>query len=523
IQSGRRCSLGTPLFRRAFAVSEDRFRSVLENSPYGIYRVTLDGRFLTANPALCAMLGYAPDELFATNISAFYPDAAERQRLIADYEVRPHGASVDVPWKRKDGRTITTRVWVYASRDSSGRIEFFDGYVEDITGVRETEQALRQAEKLAALGELVSGVAHELNNPLSAMLLFAEDLLSNEHRPDEREALSIIAQQARRSRAIVRDLLSFVRNRDAVREPVESEPFFAQLTKTLLPQLVELGVSLHSDIVAQATVLPIDRTGIEQVVTNLVINAAQAAGRGGNVWLNAKRDGQHFVIDVIDDGGGIPDDVLPRIFEPFFTTKPMGQGTGLGLSVSRGVVQQHGGWIEARNRESENGPRPGAHFTVKIPLPSQTIVVLDRTAEGATSTQAEGLRRVLIVDDEETIRRALTRFYQRRGWVVTQAEDGSRAFERLIRGLEPYDLVISDMKMPGFSGIELHAALSEMRPDMLDRILFCTGEVDSAAVSTFVADTNSRVLLKPFDLRTLASLSDDIVARRTPKLPQITS
>src|SRR5262245_44292512 len=111
------------------------------------------------------MVGYTADELATTNISALYPDASERQRLIADYEVRPHGASVEVPWKRKDGRTITTRVWVYATRDAAGTIVHFDGYVEDITAIRETEQALRQAEKLASLGELVSGVAHELNNP----------------------------------------------------------------------------------------------------------------------------------------------------------------------------------------------------------------------------------------------------------------------------------------------------------------------------------------------------------------------
>ncbi|HEY9228326.1 MAG TPA: ATP-binding protein [Gemmatimonadaceae bacterium] len=504
-------------------MSEDRLRSVLERSPYGIYRVTLDGRFLSANPALCEMIGYSADELLASNISIFYPDAVERQRLIADYEVRPHGASVEVSWKRKDGRAIVTRAWVYAERDASGKIEYFDGYVEDITAIRETEQALRQAEKLASLGELVSGVAHELNNPLSAMLLFAEDLLAHERRPDEREALSIIAQQARRSRAIVRDLLSFVRNRDAVREPVESGPFLAQLVRTLQPQLSELSVTLHADIDGDETMLPIDRAGIEQVITNLVVNAAQAAGARGNVWLSARRDAQHFVIDVNDDGGGIPDDILPRIFEPFFTTKPMGQGTGLGLSVSRGVIQQHGGWIEARNREAQSGIGAGAQFTVKIPLPAQTVVVVDRASEGATDTQPEGLRRVLIVDDEETIRQALTRFYKRRGWVVTQAEDGSRAFERLIRGSEPYDLVISDVKMPGFSGIELHAALTEMRPELLDRLLFCTGEVDSPAVSTFVADTNCRVLVKPFDLRTLAMVSDDIVAKHRPKAPGIHS
>jgi PAS domain S-box-containing protein len=352
-------------------VSEDRYRSVVDNSPYGIYRVTYDGRFVTVNPALCAIIGYTAEELFACNIVTLYPNAAERQRWLDDYEQRPPGAPVELAWKRKDGELIAVRIWVYALRGASGKIEYLDGYVEDLTAVRETEQALRQSERLAALGELVSGVAHELNNPLSAILLFAEDLLAHERRADEREALGIIAQQARRSRSIVRDLLSFARTRDAVREPVESCPFFAQLTRGLEPQLAELSVTLHTTIDAGPTLVPIDRTGVEQVVTNLVMNAAQATGSGGNVWLRATRDAQHFLIDVRDDGPGIPGDVLPRIFEPFFTTKPTGQGTGLGLSVSRGVVQQHGGWIEVRNRDGQG--ETGAQFTVRIPLSTQPI------------------------------------------------------------------------------------------------------------------------------------------------------
>ena len=144
---------------------------------------------------------------------------------------------------------------------------------------------------------------------------------------------------------------------------------------------------------------------------------------------------------------------------------------------------------------------------------SWTTVVQEAADE--TEAAAEGVRRVLIVDDEETIREALARFYSRRGWDVSQAADGSCAYERLIRSSESYDLVISDMRMPGFSGIELYSALSEMRPELLDRLLFCTGEIESGAVSSFVAETNCRVLLKPFDLRTLATMSDEIAARRT--------
>ncbi|MDB4877176.1 MAG: sensor protein [Gemmatimonadetes bacterium] len=491
-------------------VSDERYRSVVDNSPYGIYRVAFDGRFVTVNRALCAIVGYTEQELFAASISMLYVDPAERQRLLADYEYRPHGTPVDVPWRCKDGRIITTRVWVYADRDESGRIKHFDGYVEDVTPLRATEQALRQSEKLAALGQLVSGVAHELNNPLSAILLFTEDLLATQRPVEEQEALGIIAQQARRSRAIVRDLLSFVRSREVMREPIEPNTFLNQVKRALQPQLAELGVTLHVDVPPDGAVIHVDRAGIEQVVTNLVINAAQAVGVGGNVWLAARTEVGQYVIEVTDDGLGIPSEVMPRIFEPFFTTKPMGQGTGLGLSVSLGVVQQHGGSIAAENGSSENAS--GARFIVRLPMPAVAIAVDEATAGPIVPAEGTGARHVLIVDDEVTIRRALNRFYSRRGWTVTEAEDGARAYEHLVESSESFDLVISDVKMPEVSGIELHAALQSLRPDVLDRMVFCTGEVESPAVASFVAETGCKVLLKPFDLKTLAAISDDVAA-----------
>jgi CheY-like chemotaxis protein len=189
----------------------------------------------------------------------------------------------------------------------------------------------------------------------------------------------------------------------------------------------------------------------------------------------------------------------------------MGQGTGLGLSVSLGVVQQHGGTISVDNRNARVGT--GARFVVRLPRPAMALPVDD--APGTTLPAVpNGLsRHVLIVDDEETIRRALHRFYSRRGWTVTEAEDGAAALDRLVDTTQSFDLVLSDVKMPTVSGIELHAALNAARPDLLGRLVFCTGEVESPTVAAFVAETGCRVLLKPFDLRTLAILSDDVAAQ----------
>jgi PAS domain S-box-containing protein len=490
---------------------DERFRSVIDNSPYGIYRVSVDGQFVTLNPALSAMVGYSADELYAGNIEMLYPEPGDRARVVASHEHRAKGTPIDVPWRRKDGQEITVRAWVYVDRDAAGRARYFDGYLEDVTALRATERALHQAEKLAALGQLVSGVAHELNNPLSAILLFTEDLMASDRTPEEREALAIIAQQARRSRSIVRDLLCFVRSREVTREPVEPREFLGQLRRALQPQLTSLGVTLHVEVPDDAALLHVDRSGIEQVVTNLVINAAQAAGPYGNVWLRTRSEAQDYLIEVLDDGLGIADDILARIFEPFFTTKPMGQGTGLGLSVSMGVVQQHGGTIVAENR---GGGERGAKFVVRLPMPAPAVAVDETVAAPIPSTGA-GTRHVLIVDDEETIRHALNRFYTRRGWMVTEAPDGASALEHLLDLSEKFDLVISDVKMPAMSGIELHTALQDARPELLDRVVFCTGEVQSDAVSSFVAETGCTVLVKPFDLKSLAALSDEVSSRHS--------
>jgi PAS domain S-box-containing protein len=491
-------------------VSEDRYRSVVDNSPFGIYRVTHDGRFITVNPALCAMVGYTAEELFASNALMLYSDPNDRAMWLEKIDQLPRGVAVDVAWKHKGGSPIAARIWVFAQRDEAGQLSFIDGYVEDVTPIRATEQALRQSEKLAALGQLVSGVAHELNNPLAAILLFTEDLLASERSVEEREALGIIAQQARRSRAIVRDLLSFVRSREVARVSVAVETLLIEIARALQPQVSELAVELHVDVPRENDVILIDRAGIEQILTNLVVNAAQATGPSGNIWLRTRRDGDEILFEVVDDGPGVSAEVLPRIFEPFFTTKPMGQGTGLGLSVSLGIAQQHGGTIAVADRDPRDGP--GARFTLRLPRGATTRPVPQPATRAPGTGDRADQRRVLIIDDETTIRRALSRYYTRRGWIATEAENGARALEHLLDRREDFDLIVSDVKMPELSGIELHAALEAQRPEILDRVVFCTGEMQSAAVAAFFAKTGRRVLLKPFDLKTLAAVSDEIVA-----------
>lgn len=384
----------------------------------------------------------------------------------------------------------------------------------DETALREAYQRLQlahdrlvQAEKLSAIGRLVSGVAHELNNPLSAILHFSEDLLLDPERPaQDREALEAVSAQARRARSIVRDLLSFVRGIDHAREEVAVEALLHRVTDGVEGDLASAGVRLEVRNPAAGATLVADPHGLEQILTNLVLNAADACGRGGEVTLLASSEDGSCVFVVEDTGPGIAPDALPRIFEPFFTTKPPGQGTGLGLFVSLGIAEQHGGSLAAENRAPWEGG--GARFTLRVPVGllrgEEDEETMSKKSDPAPAPQGHG-RRVLIVEDEESIRSGLRRFLVRLGWEVEEAVDGVDGLARLLPAPPGhYAAVITDLRMPQRSGIELHDILATKRPDLFERLVIMTGDVASPSVAALLARTTRPVIEKPFELAALA-------------------
>ncbi|HKG93350.1 MAG TPA: PAS domain S-box protein [Gemmatimonadaceae bacterium] len=501
--------------------SEASFRSFVENSPYGIFRSTMDGDFLAVNPALVAMLGYDSEaELKGLNIQRHvYRDSAERERVVRRFAGRPSTDPIEVEWRRKDGTPLTVRLWAKSVRDAAGAVQHYEGFVADVTPLRAAEQALRQAEKLAALGQLVSGVAHELNNPLTAILHFADDMLTDPRPPRDLDALTIIRQQATRSRAIVRDLSSFARSRRAPLAVASLRDVIAGAARALEPQVRELGATLTLELDAELGAGEVDAAGIEQVIANLIVNAAQAAGAGGSVRLAASREATACCRVVIeDDGPGIPDAILPRIFEPFFTTKPAGVGTGLGLSVSLGIVEQHHGTLTAENRRA---PERGARFTLMLPTTGDSAsagsptLVRDAATPPPPAARRGGARRVLIVDDEAPIREALKRFFVRAGWEVSEASNGAAALsviERSPKGAGDFSLIISDLRMPGVSGIALHDWIAASRPELVRRFVVSTGDVASPEAAAFVARVHCPVLEKPFDFVALDAIIRDAAA-----------
>jgi PAS domain S-box-containing protein len=495
--------------------SEASFRSFVENSPIGIYRATGAGRLLAVNASLVQLLGYdSALELLQVDMTrAVFVSTADRERSLRQLEAHGELRSAEMDWRRKDGSVVAVRISARAYRDDRGAVWFSEGFVENVTPLRVAELALRQSEKLAALGQLVSGVAHELNNPLAAILHFAEDLLNDERSAADLEALSVIRDQARRSRTIVRDLLSFVRFRDAARERVSLTEALGASVKALQPTVHESGGRLVSSLPEAEIFGNTDRAGLQQIVTNLVLNAAQASGRGGVVTVRAVVTEQELAIVIEDTGPGIPPALMDRIFEPFFTTKPLGEGTGLGLSVTLGIVQQLGGRITVENRTSDEGTT-GARFTVTLPIDGVAVaspIAGDRRAMMAPSpiehkSGTAPRPRALIIDDEPSIRAALRRFFTRRGWQVDEAADGAEGLGLLLTAKSDFAVVISDLKMPGCSGVELHDHIAAVAPELLDRIIFSTGDVASKDAAEFVRRTRCTVLQKPFELRALEGI-----------------
>jgi PAS domain S-box-containing protein len=492
------------------------YRSFVEHSPFGIYRSTADGRFTTVNRALVNILGYASqDELLEIDDIALrvYVDAAERAAVVEEQFVAPRTSPRDVAWKRKDGRTIIVRLSCRALRNDDGSLKGWEGFVEDVTPLREAEDALRHAESMAAMGHLLSGVAHELSNPITAILHFSQELERAQLGGDRGEAVALIREQAVRCREIVRDLLALARRREAGREVIEIASLVERVVMGMRPLLRERDVRVQTDIISAANVVG-DRAGLEQVLTNLITNGADAAGPGGAIGIDVESIEGRCVIRVTDSGDGIPFDVRGRLFEPFFTTKGE-HGTGLGLPVSLGIVEQHGGTLTLQDRPGERG----ACFAVSLPA-----TALRRSPGSGIATPPRGIEtlsdrrvpladapRALIVDDEPAVRAAMRRLFEQRGWHVDEASSAEEAtaHNTACRASRcHYSLVLSDFHLPDATGLGLLQRLEHGTPGLADRFILCTG--DPVALERVDPLAPYRVIEKPFDVETLGQIMDSM-------------
>jgi CheY-like chemotaxis protein len=373
----------------------------------------------------------------------------------------------------------------------------------------EQEQRLRRAERLASVGTLVSGVAHELNNPLAAIVGFTQLLLMDERPAAEREDLETIGREAQRMAEIVSNLRILARGTQEERrtpQPVDVGDVVRHVLRTRGYTLRTHNIEVREDVDPDLPPALGDRAQIEQVVLNLVVNAEQAIGlreAPGLLVVRARPSRVGVSLQVVDNGPGIAAEHLERIFDPFFTTKRPGEGTGLGLSLVHSIVEEHGGQIHV---DSQVGA--GTAFRVELPAAEAASGRGPDGGAGAGGGPDRPLR-VLVVDDEEPVRRAIARYLGRRGHTADEAADGAEALERLdaaARSGRGYDVVVSDLRMPGLGGRQLLARMRERGDDAWRRVVFLTGDTAGEEVERVLAEAELPVLTKPVDLGALVAM-----------------
>ncbi|MGH7413057.1 MAG: hybrid sensor histidine kinase/response regulator [Candidatus Rokuibacteriota bacterium] len=384
--------------------------------------------------------------------------------------------------------------------------------------LQDTQAQLLQAGKLSAVGQLVSGVAHELNNPLSVVIGYGQLLLTRKLPDDARRPIELIVAQGGRMAKIIQGLLLFSRQRKPERRAMDVREVIGQILTLRETQLALSSIRVEADFGADVPRAEGDPHQLQQVFLNLILNAEQAilgSGVGGRrtgdrirVGTSARRvgDATRVIVQVADNGPGIPPAVLPRVFEPFFTTKKVGEGTGLGLSVSYGIVEQHGGRLSV---ESEPGRTV---FTLELPVAparTQTASAAAETAAGRGPALGKG-RRALVVDDEPDIVDVVTTVLDRQGWRVDVATGGRAALDRLRQ--TRYDLILSDVRMPEMDGTAFYRAAVAQQHELARRFLFITGDTANLDAWRLLQGTRAPVLEKPFTAQALLRAVEQVGA-----------
>ena len=485
--------------------SEARYTRLVESASDGIFTVNAAGRFTAVNRSLERGVGRSRDELLGAPFAGVVDarDLATAQQLLRDTftgqrcrgALRYHSADGGV----RHGSLITSPVV------EDGAIVGALGIMRDVTDDQRLAEQLLQQEKLAAVGQLVSGVAHELNNPLAGVLAYSQLLLSSDATRDAetRQAVETIHHEAARAAKIVSSLLTFARRQTSERADADLNAIITDTLALRRYALRAAGVELDVSLDPALPHTWADPFQLQQVMLNLVTNAEQALAE----WLGPRRIGVRtthangvIVVAVSDTGPGVPEGEGERIFNPFFTTKPVGQGTGLGLSISDGIVRQHGGQIRV-----ESTPGKGATFVLRIP-----VQAMPEERDAGDSSRAPTLpptgdgRRLLVVDDEPAMRTAIGNFLSSLGHGVTVASGGLEARALLTR--HEYDVVLLDLRMPDLGGDDLYRELVQKDPRHARRVVFVTGDTHNAQARRFLAEAGRPSVSKPFQLDDLATV-----------------
>ena len=496
---------------QALRRSEVLYRSLVQTAVYGIYRSSLEGRFLDVNPALIGMLGYnsALEVLSLDPKEDVFADPAEYTRLIDEFRRTGRMDGVEVRWKRNDGASITVRISGRAVAGGDEPADVLEAIAEDITERRVLEDQFRQAQKMEAVGRLAGGIAHDFNNLLMVIGGYTEVMLGQltVGHPLFSKA-EAIQQASDRATTLTRQLLAFSRKQLLELKIVNVNAIVSDMERLLRPLIGE-DIELTTQLEPSVGCTRADAGQLEQVIMNLVVNAKDALPTGGKVCIRTAsvalddsyrpentyiKPGPYVMIAVSDNGQGMDRETQARIFEPFFTTKEKGKGTGLGLSTVYGIIKQSGGYVFV---QSELGR--GTVFTIYFPRVDEPCDAVGATPVSVAA--AGGSETVLLVEDEESVRQLVRETLESRGYRVLEAGNGDAALALAASHSETIHLVITDVVMPGLSGHELAQQLLSARAGL--KVLYLSGYAQDA-FPTPSAEAQKAFLQKPFTLQSLA-------------------
>jgi two-component system, cell cycle sensor histidine kinase and response regulator CckA len=505
------------LAERALRLSEHSYRSLIEEAPYAICRCTLGGQLLQVNRAMLAMLGYdaaSEADLLMRDLPLLFAGGSfekMRDALVADEAIN----GMESVWMLRDGGEIQMIVSGRAVRDHAGAFSHLHIIAEDVTGKKRLEDQLMQAQKMQAVGQLAGGVAHDFNNLLTVIGGHVEMLIRGAGDSELGQRLEQVKQAADRAALLTRQLLAFSRRQVLQTRVVNLNQVIQQLIG-MLSRLIKENIELTFLPARDLGCVRADPYQIEQVMINLTVNAQDAMPRGGQLGIETRNvrvdahggratddfpPGDYVEVLVRDTGLGMDRDVQSRIFEPFFTTKKLGEGTGLGLSMAYGIVQQSGGHIRVETRQGEG-------TTFKIYLP-RVAGAPEAQPAASPSSLPRGHETILLAEDESSVRELIGTYLQDLGYHVLTASNGVAGIAVAQAYAEPIHLLLSDFVMPKLGGRELAGALKKTAPGI--KVIFLSGYAGHAVTAKDLDLPDARFLPKPLSLELLAKTVREVL------------
>lgn len=503
----------------ALRESEERFRSIAENAADAIVVINGDGSIRYWNRIAESTFSYQEEEVLGKPLSSMLSERHLNlyQKTIKDLHTQVTnqqlGKVLDIHGLKKDGEEFP--IVLSLSMWEVGGEKFFSAIIRDMTEVRESQQRAQLQDRLAAVGQLAAGIAHDFNNILGTITIFTELLEKSAHLDQkDHERVNVINQQAQQAALLISQILDFSRRAVMDRQAMDIVPFLEEIVKLLKRTLpLNIHIELISD--QREFIVNADPTRMQQMITNLALNARDAMQSGGDFRIKLSRftarqgaphifegmtPGDWLKIQVTDTGTGIPGEILPHIFEPFFTTKAVGKGTGLGLAQVYGIVTQHEGFIDVTSSQAE-----GTDFSIYLPLVDTPVEPL-QVQEPSTYEVGQD-ETILVVEDDVTTRHAMCEILGELNYQTLMAADGHEALAILETQSNCVDLVISDLVMPNFGGVDLHNEIRETFPDL--PIIIMTGRALDSKTQNSLRGAQTTWIQKP--------LSSDIIAQAVGK------